>query len=75
MLVCEDRDKRSSARRIAAAGFPRTKILADFDFTANPSVPAAVVNQLATCAWGSAAWIACCESRRMVGLSLTLPGA
>lgn len=51
MLECEDRDKRSSARRIAAAGFPRTKILADFDFAANPSVPAAVVNQLATCAW------------------------
>ena len=51
MLECEDRDKRSSARRIAAAGFPRTKILEDFDFTANPSVPAAVVNQLATGAW------------------------
>jgi DNA replication protein DnaC len=51
MLECEDRDKRSSARRMAAAGFPRTKILADFDFAANPSVPAAVVNQLATCAW------------------------
>lgn len=51
VMLGEDRDKRSSARRIAAAGFPRTKILADFDFTANPSVPAAVVNQLATCAW------------------------
>ena len=51
MVECENRDKRSSARRIAAAGFPRTKILADFDFAANPAIPAAVVNQLATGAW------------------------
>ena len=44
MVECEDRDKRASARRIAAAGFPRTKILADFDFAANPAIPAAVVS-------------------------------
>jgi len=51
MVECEDRDQRSSQRRIAAAGFPRTKMLADFDFTANPAIPAAVINQLATGAW------------------------
>src|ERR1700712_1035900 len=39
LVECEDRDKRASTRRFAAAGFPRTKILADFDFAANPVVP------------------------------------
>lgn len=29
----DDRDRRSSARRVKAAGFPRDKWLGDFDFT------------------------------------------
>jgi DNA replication protein DnaC len=48
---CEDRARRRSERRIRAAGFPREKWLQDFDFTANPTVSAAIINTLASCAW------------------------
>jgi DNA replication protein DnaC len=51
MAECHDRDRRRAARRIHDAGFPRDKRIDDFDFTANPSVSAAVIHQLATCAW------------------------
>jgi DNA replication protein DnaC len=51
MAECDDRDKRRAARRIHDAAFPRAKRLEDFDFAANPSVPPAVIGQLATCAW------------------------
>ncbi|WP_433476451.1 IS21-like element helper ATPase IstB [Spirillospora sp. CA-142024] len=51
MAECEDRQRRRSERRIKAAGFPRQKALRDFDFEANPNVPPAVVNALATCEW------------------------
>jgi len=51
MSECEDRDRRRSERRIRAAGFPRQKWLSDFDYTANPNVVPAVVNNLATCDW------------------------
>jgi DNA replication protein DnaC len=51
MAECDDRDRRRSVRRITAAGFPRTKRIEEFDFTANPAVPPAVINQLATCGW------------------------
>ena len=44
----DDRDRRSSARRVKAAGFPRDKWLADFDFTANPAInPATRSSRLA----------------------------
>lgn len=33
---CDDRDRRRSARRVKAAGFPREKWLEDFDFDATP---------------------------------------
>ena len=40
MAECDDRDRRRSARRITAAGFPREKWLQDFDYpptrTSNP---------------------------------------
>ncbi|MEU7967457.1 IS21-like element helper ATPase IstB [Streptomyces sp. NPDC049097] len=49
MAECEDRDRRRSERRIRAAGFPRSKWLSDFDYTANPNVTPALVNNLATC--------------------------
>ncbi|WNI33369.1 IS21-like element helper ATPase IstB [Streptomyces sp. ITFR-6] len=51
MAECEDRDRRRSERRIRAAKFPREKYLRDFDYTANPNIDPAVVNNLATCDW------------------------
>jgi len=51
MAERDDRDRRRSARRITAAGFPREKWLSDFDYTANPTVEPAVIAQLATSAW------------------------
>ena len=51
MAECEDRAHRRAERRLPAAGFPRTKWLADFDFDANPAVSSALVNTLATCDW------------------------
>jgi DNA replication protein DnaC len=51
MAECEDRDRRRSERRIRAAGFPRSKWLSDFDYSANPNVTPCLVNNLATCEW------------------------
>ncbi|MDT3446434.1 MULTISPECIES: IS21-like element helper ATPase IstB [unclassified Pseudofrankia] len=51
MTECEERDRRRSDRQVKAAGFPRSKWLADFDYTANPTVNPALVNTLASCAW------------------------
>ncbi|MBM7790025.1 ATP-binding protein [Tenggerimyces flavus] len=34
-----------------AAGFPREKWLADFDFDANPNINPAAIHTLASCAW------------------------
>ena len=51
LAECDDRDRRRSARRLKAAGFPREKWLSDFDFTANPNVEPAVIATLATCGW------------------------
>ena len=51
MAECDDRDRRRSARRITAAGFPREKWLSDFDYDANPRIQPAVIAQLATSAW------------------------
>ncbi len=51
MAECDDRDRRRSARRITAAGFPREKWRTDFDYTANPHIEPAVIAQLAACAW------------------------
>lgn len=48
---CDDRDRRRSARRVKAAGFPREKWLEDFDFDANPNINPATVNTLAGGAW------------------------
>lgn len=45
VLLCEtdDRDERRRLRRVKAAGFPRTKLLAEFDFTQSTSVnPASI---------------------------------
>ena len=48
---CDDRDRRCSARRVKAAGFPREKWLEDFDFDANPNINPATVNTLVSGAW------------------------
>lgn len=51
LAECDDRDRRSSVRRVKAAGFPRDKWLGDFDFDANPNINAATINTLATGDW------------------------
>ncbi|WP_223690500.1 IS21-like element helper ATPase IstB [Leifsonia poae] len=47
----DDRDRRSTIRRVANAGFPRQKWLADFDFDANPNINPATIHTLATGDW------------------------
>jgi len=47
----DDRDRRSTIRRVKAAGFPRTKWLGDFDFDANSSINPATIHQLAAGDW------------------------
>ena len=42
----DERDERRRARRVKAAGFPRTKLLGDFDFAQSPSVNAATLAAL-----------------------------
>lgn len=43
LAECDDRDRRRSARRLKAAGFPREKWLTDFDYAANPNIAPAVI--------------------------------
>ncbi|GAA6527996.1 IS21-like element helper ATPase IstB [Intrasporangium sp. DVR] len=47
----DDRDRRSSLRRVKAAGFPRDKWLGDFDFDANPAINPATIHELAKGDW------------------------
>ncbi|UAK36124.1 IS21-like element helper ATPase IstB (plasmid) [Nocardia asteroides] len=51
LAECDDRDRRSTLRRVKAAGFPRQKWLGDFDFDANPAINAATIHTLATGDW------------------------
>ena len=51
MAECDDRDRRRTTRRVKAAGFPREKYLADFDYEANPEVNPATIHTLATSGW------------------------
>ena len=51
LAECDERERRRSARRVKAAGFPREKWLADFDFDANPAVNPATIHPLANCTW------------------------
>lgn len=44
----DDRDRRSTLRRVKAAGFPREKWLGDFDMGANPAINPATIAELAT---------------------------
>jgi DNA replication protein DnaC len=47
----DDRAERRRARRIREARFPRLKRLEDFSFDDAPQIPAATINELATCAF------------------------
>ena len=51
LAECDDRDERRRIRRVAEAGFPRTKRLDDLDYTANPNLNPAVINTLAKGDW------------------------
>jgi len=51
LAECDDRDRRSSVRRVAAAGFPRNKWIGDFDFDANPNINPATIHTLAGGDW------------------------
>jgi DNA replication protein DnaC len=51
LAECDDRDRRSSVRRVAAAGFPRPKWLADFEYDQNTNVNPATIHQLAGGDW------------------------
>jgi DNA replication protein DnaC len=48
---CADRDERRRTRLVREAAFPRPKRIEDFDFTANPDVPAEVINTLTRPDW------------------------
>jgi DNA replication protein DnaC len=58
-LECDDREQRRKARLVRDAGFPRPKRIEDFDFGANPQVPAALIHTLARSAWVGAGHPAC----------------
>jgi DNA replication protein DnaC len=51
LAECDDRDRRSSVRRVKSAGFPRDKWLGDFDFDANPNINPATIHTLAAGDW------------------------
>ncbi|MBI3216969.1 MAG: ATP-binding protein [Mycobacterium sp.] len=51
LAECDDRDRRSTIRRVNGAGFPRSKFLADFDFDANSNINPATIHHLATGEW------------------------
>jgi len=50
----DERDARRRERRIAEARFPRTKRLDDFDLSAAPTIPPAVLAALSSLAWVAA---------------------
>lgn len=51
LAECDDRDRRSTIRRVTGAGFPRQKWLGDFDYEQNPNVNPATIHTLATGDW------------------------
>jgi DNA replication protein DnaC len=71
---CDDREERRKARLVRDAAFPRPKRLEDFDFTANPNVPAALARTLARCAWVAAGQPLCLIGDSGTGKSHLLIG-
>src|SRR6266699_5359505 len=73
-LECDDREQRRKARLVRDAGFPRPKRLEDFNFEANPQVPAALIHTLARSAWVGAGQPACLIGDSGTGKSHLLIG-
>ena len=71
---CDDREARRKARLTREAGFPRAKRIEDFDFGANPDVPAALIGTLARCAWITAGQPLCLIGDSGTGKSHLLIG-
>ena len=47
----DERDRRSTLMRVKNAGFPREKLLEDFDYDLNPNINPATIHTLATGDW------------------------
>lgn len=73
-IECEDREARRKHRLIRQAGFPRPKRLEDFDFEANPNVPAALIHTLAKSDWVAAGQPLCLIGDSGTGKSHLLIG-
>ena len=73
-VECDDREARRKARLVRDAAFPRQKRLEDFDFTANPDVPAALIHTLAKSAWVAAGQPCCLIGDSGTGKSHLLIG-
>src|SRR6201993_3687238 len=58
-LECDGREARRKPRLVREAAFPRPKRIEDFDYAANPNVPAALIHPPAKGAW-LAAGQPCC---------------
>src|ERR1035437_5035014 len=73
-MECDDRETRRKARLVREAAFPRPKRIEDFDFAANPDVPAALIHTLARCAWVAAGQPLCLIGDSGTGKSHLLIG-
>src|ERR1017187_10091974 len=73
-VECDDRETRRKARLVREAAFPRPKRIEDFDFGANPDVPAALIHTLARCAWVAAGQPLCLIGDSGTGKSHLLIG-
>jgi DNA replication protein DnaC len=73
-VECDDREARRKARLVREAGFPRPKRLEDFDYAANPNIPAALIRTLAGSAWVAAGQPCCLIGDSGTGKSHLLIG-
>ena len=73
-LECDDREQRRKARLVREAAFPRPKRIEDFDYAANPNVPAALIHTLAKSAWVAAGQPCCLIGDSGTGKSHLLIG-
>ena len=73
-VECDDREARRKARLVRDAAFPRQKRLEDFDYDANPNVPAALIHTLAKGAWVAAGQPCCLIGDSGTGKSHLLIG-
>ena len=73
-VECDDREQRRKARLVREAAFPRPKRLEDFDYAANPNVPAALIHTLAKGAWVAAGQPCCLIGDSGTGKSHLLIG-